>query len=92
MNDIKLLLQNKLKSERDNLESCHFLVKLHGAFYEEGSVKVVLELMDLGSLRDIINMLKTTGTKEPAIEEPVLARMCQQVKLFYLDLDCIINP
>ena len=79
MNDIKLLLQNKLKSEQNNLEACQFLVKLHGAFYEEGSVKVVLELMDLGSLRDIINILKINRIREPAIEEPVLARICQQV-------------
>jgi len=31
---------------------------MYGAFYCEGSVNVLLELMDLGSLRNILNIAK----------------------------------
>lgn len=79
MNDIKLLLQNKIKAEQENF-SCNFIVQLYGAFYEEGSVKVILELMDVGSLEDIIKHFRKKGTnKQPVIPEEILARISQQV-------------
>jgi hypothetical protein len=33
-------------------------VSLFGAYYEQGRVKVILELMDAGSLEDIISLIK----------------------------------
>lgn len=79
MNDIKLLLQNKIKAEQENF-NCNFIVQLYGAYYEEGSVKVILELMDIGSLEDIIKYYrKKPINKLPVIEEEILARISQQV-------------
>lgn len=79
MNDIKLLLQNKIKGEKENF-NCNFIVQLYGAFYEEGSVKVILELMDVGSLEDVIKHYRKRGVvKQPIISEEILARIAQQV-------------
>lgn len=79
MNDIKLLLQNKIKAEQENF-NCNFIVQLYGAFYEEGSVKVILELMDVGSLEDVIKFYRKKQVKKlPIIEEEVLAKISQQV-------------
>mmetsp|Transcript_1563 Transcript_1563/g.3336 ORF Transcript_1563/g.3336 Transcript_1563/m.3336 type:complete len:342 (-) Transcript_1563:838-1863(-) len=62
MNDIHAL---------ENAE-CPFLVKFYGAYYEEGLIRVALELMDCGSLADIIE-------KSPVLPEPILARIAQQI-------------
>lgn len=62
INDIKAL---------ENAE-CPFLVKFYGAYFEEGSIRVVLELMDAGSLADLLK-------KCPVMPEPVIARMAHQV-------------
>eukprot|EP00351_Strombidinopsis_sp_SopsisLIS2011_P006073 CAMPEP_0116874648 /NCGR_PEP_ID=MMETSP0463-20121206/6158_1 /TAXON_ID=181622 /ORGANISM="Strombidinopsis sp, Strain SopsisLIS2011" /LENGTH=128 /DNA_ID=CAMNT_0004518599 /DNA_START=245 /DNA_END=632 /DNA_ORIENTATION=+ len=35
---------------------CPFLIKFYGALYEEGSVKVALELMDMGSLKSVLSL------------------------------------
>ena len=79
MNDIKLLLQNKIKAEQENFH-CNFIVQLYGAFYEEGSVKVILELMDVGSLEDVIKHYRKKAIKKhPFIDEEILARISQQV-------------
>ena len=79
MNDIKLLLQNKIKAEQENF-NCNFIVQLYGAYYEEGSVKVILELMDVGSLEDVIkHYRKKASRKLPVIEETILAKISQQV-------------
>lgn len=79
MNDIKLLLQNKIKAEQENF-NCNFIVQLYGAFYEEGSVKVILELMDVGSLEDVIKFYRKKQVKKlPIIEEEILAKISQQV-------------
>lgn len=40
---------------------CPFLVKFYGAMFDEGTVKVALELMDLGSLKDLIKLAKLSG-------------------------------
>ena len=54
MNDITLLLSNKQKAEKEGYQYCNFLVNMFGAFYTEGSVKMLLEYMDGGSLGDIL--------------------------------------
>jgi len=77
MNDLSALLKHKVSSEETM--ACPFLVKLYGAFYDEGSVKVILELMDCGSLCDLIKKAKKFRTEEPIIEEPILARLAQQI-------------
>ena len=88
MNDIKLLVHNKAKSDLEQIEYCPFLVKLYGAYFEEGTVKVVLELMDAGSLTDVLKRIKVIKKEEPYIEEPVLAKITQQVLngLMYLNI------
>lgn len=81
MNDIKLLLQNKIKAEKEHYH-CNFIVQLYGAFYEEGSVKVILELMDIGSLEDVVKYTKNSNNDGGSvIEEEILARISQQVYL-----------
>jgi hypothetical protein len=73
MNDLGLLIQNKIKSEKDGNIYCPFLVNLYGGFFDEGSVKIILELMDCGSLVDIIKKAKLVYKDEqPLIQEPIL--------------------
>ncbi len=78
MNDIKILLQNKINAE-NNGYYCQFLVSLYGAFYDDGSVKIVLELMDAGSIGDIIRIYRAAEIQPPLIEESILAKISQQV-------------
>ena len=86
MNDLSSLLKHKVAS--DEMMACPFLVKLLGAYYDEGSVKVILELMDCGSLSDLIKKTKKHKAEEPYIEEPILARIAQQILngLMYLHI------
>jgi mitogen-activated protein kinase kinase len=49
-------LINDLRSLHKN--ACPFLVEFCGALFEEGSVKVALEYMDMGSLKSIIKLAK----------------------------------
>ena len=60
-------------------EMARHLVQLYGAYYDEGTIKLILELMDVGSLRDILNMVKKTKSGPPYIEEPYLANIAYQV-------------
>jgi len=48
-------LVNDLKSLFGN--QCPFLVRFYGAYYEEGNVKIALELMELGSLSNIVKVI-----------------------------------
>ena len=50
---------------------------MFGAFYIEGSVKMVLEFMDGGSLGDILRHVKSVknNTNKPIISEPILANI-----------------
>ena len=50
LNDLKICLGNNHQSDN--------LIRFYGAFYHEGMIKIILELMDLGSLRDLIDILK----------------------------------
>ena len=79
MNDIRILLQIKAKCEQEYQSYCPFIVKMFGAFYDEGSVKVVLELMNCGSLLDCLNKIKKIKPDGPFFEEPVLAKITQQI-------------
>lgn len=38
---------------------CNFIVTLYGAYYDQGKVKIILELMDAGSLENIISAYST---------------------------------
>ncbi|CAD8109335.1 unnamed protein product [Paramecium sonneborni] len=88
MNDIKILLQNKMNAENNSGYYCQFLVNLYGAYFDEGSVKVVLELMDAGSLGDILRIYRAAQINGPIISEPILAKISQQILngLSYLHL------
>lgn len=48
INDLRSLCSNE----------CPFLVKFYGAMFDEGTVKIALELMDMGSLKDIVKLAK----------------------------------
>lgn len=64
MNDIKAMEHS----------DCPFIVRFYGAYFEEGYVKVALEYMDGGSLRDC---LARSGAS--AIPENILSKVTQQV-------------
>jgi len=68
VNDLKSLYKNE----------CPFLVKFHGAFYEEGNVKIALELMELGALGKIIKHTHQKTKIIPKIPEAVIASIAQQ--------------
>lgn len=68
VNDLKSLYKNE----------CGFLVKFYGAYYEEGFVKIVLELMDLGSLGGIIKRVNKLTKGIPKVPEAVIASVAQQ--------------
>ena len=36
MNDLTMLLENTVRAEKDNYQYCSFLVKMLGAFYNDG--------------------------------------------------------
>jgi mitogen-activated protein kinase kinase 3 len=86
MKDITVLAYGKNgEEEKEKQHHCPFLVELYGAYYAEGSVKVVLELMDMGSLRDLIKVLaRMEAEKRPLIAEPVLAFLTMQVRCEFL--------
>ncbi len=71
-NDLKVLFEN----------DCNHLVNFYGAFFEEGSVKLVLEYMDLGSLDKIISKIKLQ--KQPCTPENVLRKMTKDVIQYQL--------
>lgn len=73
MNDLRFLLNKDFE--------CESLIKFIGAYYEQDTVKIVLELMDLGSLCDILKFLLKIKYKPPFVEETHLARIAFQVKL-----------
>lgn len=69
-------LINDLRSLHKN--ACPFLVEFCGALFEEGSVKVALEYMDMGSLKNIIKLAKKNNQWYPGlplIPEAVVSKM-----------------
>ena len=77
MNDLDVLIKHLVDEERRGYR-CAFIVTLYGAFYDEGRVKVILELMDAGSLGDAIALYKAAGI-EPKLAEPLLAKIVLQM-------------
>eukprot|EP01133_Synstelium_polycarpum_P008168 gene8168-9602_t len=51
---------------------CPYVVSFYDAFYSEGSVHIVLEYMDGGSLADLLKVVKI-------IPEPLIAKLAQQI-------------
>jgi mitogen-activated protein kinase kinase 3 len=66
-----------LKSLYKNM--CPFLVQFYGAYYDEGSVKVVLEYMELGSIGSVLSLLKPHYKLKDRsmIPEPILSKIMQ---------------
>jgi len=59
---------------------CPFLIKFFGAMFDEGSVKVALELMDIGSLKDVVTLSKmdpswSEGDLKPLMSEATASKM-----------------
>lgn len=77
MNDIRILLKNSIKDENIGYD-CSFIVKLYGAYFDQGAVKVILELMDVGSLDNVIGFYKL-GKVKPKISEEVVAKIALQI-------------
>lgn len=53
-------------------------MKFYGALFEEGTVKVALEMMDMGSIKDIIKLAKMNPewrVGKPLLPEPVISKM-----------------
>jgi serine/threonine protein kinase len=71
MNDLKIFLSEEYE--------CDHLISFYGAFYEEGLIKIILELMDLGSARDLINIFKSTHALP--FDEAFLSNFSRQVLL-----------
>ena len=73
---------NDLRSLQKN--SCPFLVQFLGAMYEEGSVKVALEYMDMGSLKSLMKLALAKDShlmqlQKPIIPEAVMSKITQQI-------------
>ena len=72
-------MYNELLTNR-TIESPN-LLRCYGAFFEEGSVRLVLEFMDCGSMETMINVLNELVKDEPAgshiprIPELVISRI-----------------
>mgnify|MGYP002641331454 FL=1 len=74
-------LYNELKTLKQ-IDS-PYLLKCYGAFFEEGSVRLVLEYMDCGSMETIISVLNQLATQDfiPRMPELVISRIMFQVSL-----------
>jgi serine/threonine protein kinase len=57
-----------------------YVVKFYGCFYKEGYLSEVIEYMNMGSLRDIINLNIKNGNRRPL--EPVLAELSYCVRIY----------
>ena len=58
-----------------------YLLRCYGAFFEEGSVRLVLEFMDCGSMETIINVLNQLAGENfvPKMPELVISRIMFQI-------------
>lgn len=80
VNDLQIFLHDRLEQVKgNNIEQSSNLVQVYGAYYDEGSIKILLELMDAGSLRDIVNMAKRASNTAPYVQEPYLANIAYQI-------------
>ncbi len=71
MNDLKTFLSEEYE--------CENLITFYGAYYEEGLIKIILEMMDLGSLWDLINIMWVEN-KYP-IDEGLLSYISRELLL-----------
>lgn len=81
---INMYDENKRKQLKNDVQTlydhkCPFLVKMHGIFYEQAKVKLLLEYMNLGSLERITKTFQTKNIPAPCIPEPILAKMTHQM-------------
>ncbi len=73
LNDLKSLTAMSNANDQGILTiPCDFLVNFYGGYLEEGNVKVVLEFMDKGSLKDLIK-------KRVRVSEPMLCVIAAQI-------------
>eukprot|EP01017_Pseudomicrothorax_dubius_P038417 TRINITY_DN5753_c0_g1_i2.p1 TRINITY_DN5753_c0_g1~~TRINITY_DN5753_c0_g1_i2.p1 ORF type:complete len:260 (-),score=47.85 TRINITY_DN5753_c0_g1_i2:465-1244(-) len=80
MNDLKLFIEDKGRNKEDEAFFNEYFVQVYGAYFDEGMVKIVLELMDVGSLRDILKfMIENRGGEVPLLGEPILAKVTRQI-------------
>jgi serine/threonine protein kinase len=72
-------LYNELKTMK-HLDN-PYLLKCYGAFFEEGSVRLVLEYMDCGSMETVISVLNQLADQDfiPRMPELVISRIMFQV-------------
>ncbi|EGR33581.1 protein kinase domain protein [Ichthyophthirius multifiliis] len=70
LNDFKILLT---QYTHPNLIQCY------GAYYDQGTIKIILELMDFGSIRNLIDILKQINNQDPLMNESILANIVYQV-------------
>ena len=73
--DKRQQLKNDITTLRDN--NCPFLVKFFSAFFYDGTVKLALEYMDLGSLDRVIDKIK--NFPHPCTPEPILSKITQEI-------------
>lgn len=79
LNDLKSLSAMSTIDKQGVLSiPCPFLVNFYGGYLEEGTVKVVLEYMDKGTLREAIK-------KKIPIDESTLAMIALQVVFDNID-------
>ncbi|KAL4473509.1 hypothetical protein ABPG74_022373 [Tetrahymena malaccensis] len=75
-NDLIILQENKEAQQN----GCDFFVFMYDAFFNQGQVQIILELMDFGSIKDVIKKIQILQKQHITImTEPILARICQQI-------------
>lgn len=72
--EIRKQIVQELKINR--AAQCPHVVVCYHSFYHNGTISLVLEYMDRGSLVDVIKQVKT-------ILEPYLAVLCKQVNVLF---------
>lgn len=87
LNDLKLLVFDPKKPE--NL--CPYLVQLYGAYFEETDIKMILELMDVGSLQEMQTMHKLVNCTEGGFPEPVVSYILKQVGIRFARAVAALN-
>lgn len=73
--DKRSQLKNDLKVLRGN--DCSYLVRFYGAFFYNGSVKLAIEYMDLGSLDRVISKIK--HNQVPCTPEVILGKITFEI-------------
>lgn len=79
LNDLKLLVFDPKKPEN----ICPYLVQLFGAYFVEGNIMLILELMDVGSLKDLIKMFQYYNKTDGGFPEAAVCYILKEVKINY---------